>query len=117
MCVGDCDSHEDCLGDLVCLQRDSHTTAYPVFGCSGTPHSPDTDYCINPRDIPDDNPYLIYWESDGSWPMSVYPFGRCQGDCDSDDDCKAGYKCIGADAEGLIPGCTGYVQKRTNYCV
>jgi hypothetical protein len=116
VCQGDCDSSYDCAGDLVCLQRDYYTTDYPIYGCSGTPYSKDTDYCIDPTKIAADNKYLIYWGNDGTWPSSVYPFGRCQGDCDHDSDCKAGYVCVGA-KNGEIPGCTGYVKKYMNYCV
>jgi hypothetical protein len=116
-CQGDCDASYDCAGDLVCLQRDKYTTDYPIWGCSGTPKSKDTDYCIDPWKIPGDNPYLIYWGNDGTWPSSVYPFGRCQGDCDSDKDCRHGYKCVGPDSHGKIPGCKGYIQKHAHYCV
>jgi hypothetical protein len=117
LCEGDCDASYDCAGDLVCLQRDRYTLDYPIYGCTGTPYSKDTDYCIDATTIPATNEYLIYWGNNGKWPSAVYPFGRCQGDCDYDSDCKTGYKCIGADSTGKIPGCKGYVTKYKHYCV
>jgi hypothetical protein len=116
-CQGDCDASYDCAGDLVCLQRDRDTTDYPIYGCTGQPKSVDTDYCIDASKIPSDNPYLIYWGNDGTWPNSVYPFGRCQGDCDTDKDCRSGYKCTGTDYYGKIPGCKGDIEKNMQYCV
>merc|ERR1740123_2889774 len=44
-CHGDCDSDSDCIGHLLCHQRDGD--AVPT-GCSGAAHSDVTDYCYDP---------------------------------------------------------------------
>jgi len=41
MCYGDCDEDEDCMGDLICEQRDGGD---PVSGCSGGEESPSGEY-------------------------------------------------------------------------
>lgn len=46
-CEGDCDSDDDCFGDLVCFQR---TALEPVPGCEGTLYS-SLDYCIDAKDV------------------------------------------------------------------
>ena len=43
-CQGDCDADSDCLGDLVCFQRDGLD---PVPGCSGSGTN-NWDYCVAP---------------------------------------------------------------------
>ena len=60
-CTGDCDTNNDCAGDLVCHQRDEYE---PVPGCSGGEQNDSkTDYCVRPsggdggvRDAGDDCP-------------------------------------------------------------
>jgi len=44
LCEGDCDSDSDCMGNLVCFQRDGDVS---VPGCTGTAVT-DHDYCILP---------------------------------------------------------------------
>jgi hypothetical protein len=43
VCQGDCDNDDDCLGSLVCFQRNANITSVP--GCSGTPLAAE-DYCV-----------------------------------------------------------------------
>ena len=46
LCRGDCDNDQECLGNLVCYQRDSFQA---VPGClGGEGDSSKTDYCIQP---------------------------------------------------------------------
>jgi hypothetical protein len=43
-CQGDCDSDDECAGELICFQRDVNGV---VPGCVGVAVD-DTDYCIKP---------------------------------------------------------------------
>lgn len=43
LCEGDCDTDNECDGELVCYQREEDVTTVP--GCSGSP-TDDWDYCI-----------------------------------------------------------------------
>jgi len=46
-CEGDCDYDDDCVGYLVCGQRQGWSQGVPN-GCSGTPHYVNHDYCYDP---------------------------------------------------------------------
>ena len=50
-CQGDCDSNDECIDDLVCLQRDAGEV---VPGCLGSDETSKTDYCIHPSLVPSD---------------------------------------------------------------
>jgi hypothetical protein len=43
--ISDCDSNDECIGNLVCLQRDAGDI---VPGCLGSDDNSKTDYCIRP---------------------------------------------------------------------
>jgi len=45
-CEGDCDRNRDCVGDLICYQRENG--GEPLPGCEGTPNG-DVDFCIKPE--------------------------------------------------------------------
>jgi uncharacterized surface protein with fasciclin (FAS1) repeats len=50
-CEGDCDTNDDCAGDLVCFKRRGMSFK-KVPGCrGGTGDKSGTDYCINPDDL------------------------------------------------------------------
>ena len=56
-CQGDCDSDDDCAGDLLCFQRNKRTTT-SVLGCRGTA-SGGFDYCVDENDYPKElRPYI-----------------------------------------------------------
>ena len=44
------------------------------------------------------------------------PCGRCEGDCDSDDACLPGLKCMQRDRFEPVPGCDGSGAKGWDYC-
>ena len=44
-CEGDCDDDSDCRGDMKCYQRENCGTGCIPPGCTGTPYSPNHDYC------------------------------------------------------------------------
>jgi hypothetical protein len=90
LCQGDCDSDDDCLGDLVCFQRNA---GQPIPGCAGGEHvSERADFCVqNPSDGDggDDNgggdgdddgnafALKLYWQS-GTSSMSLLALHRKQ---------------------------------------
>jgi hypothetical protein len=50
---------------------------------------------------------------------SAYPLDECQGDCDSDNECKGSLICFRREAgnDGTIPGCNGIDTSKTDYCI
>ncbi|CAB9510281.1 expressed unknown protein [Seminavis robusta] len=63
---------------------------------------------------------LLPLEGFGGHPNAAYlPLGECQGDCDSDDDCKGNLKCFERGPGDPVPGCEGgeEAMSRTDYCV
>lgn len=107
LCVGDCDSDDDCEGGLTCYQR-SDAPPHPgpsVPGCAGAPNGA-YDYCYQ---------YKLFELNDkGKDPKDK--LGQCQGDCDKDDDCTAGLKCHQRDGTTSVPGCAGEGGKDWDYC-
>ena len=71
MCMGDCDSDKECVGDLVCTSYDG-TEGVP--NCSGTGIE-GKDYCTNPNmqgEWSGSDPYYkfnlrLYWEQTYFW--------------------------------------------------
>ena len=46
------------------------------------------------------------------------PFGKCRGDCDSDEDCQGSLICLERDGvENNVPGCGGLATLDVDYCV
>jgi hypothetical protein len=106
-CSGDCDSSDECFGDLLCFQR-SGTEAVP--GCSGTGTSA-KDYCYKPNG----ENSLAYTGDNGS-PARSFPLGRCEGDCDTDLDCVPGLVCFQRSGSEAVPGCSGAGVSGISYC-
>ena len=89
MCRGDCDNDNECAGNLVCFQRDGNE---PVPGCSmGSSSYIGIDFCT---DSGDGTSTSLSIKGDNGSPSSAFPLGECQGDCDSDRDCRSGLKCF-----------------------
>ncbi|CAB9520423.1 expressed unknown protein [Seminavis robusta] len=61
----------------------------------------------------------LSWKGGNGFPADVFPLGRCEGDCDSDDDCAGGLLCFGRHPFESVPGCRGgdADYSRTDYCV
>jgi hypothetical protein len=51
-------------------------------------------------------------------PSYAYPLQKCQGDCDSDDDCEMGLFCIERAGNESVPGCVGvsYAVEAVDIC-
>lgn len=119
-CLGDCDTDEDCEGDLICFQRDE---GEPVPGCYGQYES-NWDYCVQPEvysstsapvSTPAASTSLVVVGDNGS-PSSAFPLGKCQGDCDSDSDCAPGLICFQRSGNDPVPGCLGNDNTPADYC-
>jgi len=103
-CEGDCDSNDECVGDLTCFHNINGDANVPP-GCSGTATS-NWDYCYETPTLHDvaGNP--------------IDPLNECQGDCDNDDDCAGELKCFHntGGASDVPPGCQGNAQANWDYC-
>ena len=104
-CQGDCDSDWDCAWGHVCVQREGFEPM-AEYGClgAGTMYE---DYCVYgeyiSKSITGGLPPAVMWRNDGEHKRlggdgSDYTLGKCEGDCDSDDDCAKGLVCFFRDA-------------------
>ena len=94
---------------LVCMQRSNYET---VPGCSGSEFDQSNDYCHG-RPSPD---HLWIVGDDGA-PASAFPLKKCDGDCDSDDQCEGELKCLQRGGDEEVPGCIGtYGVTKKDYC-
>ncbi|CAJ1951876.1 unnamed protein product [Cylindrotheca closterium] len=103
VCQADCDSNDDCQGNLVCYQRARGSNMVP--GCRGNPDQlgdGDEDYCI----LPTASFTELEVVGNGLNGLQV-----CQADCDKDSDCQGSLLCyqrkLGMDK---IPGCSGHAD-------
>lgn len=99
-------------GDLVCFERDPFTD---VPGCTGgRVDGSRTDFCVKPSDLEVGPPPKIQVV-----PNPIEPLSRCEGDCDSDDDCEGDLVCFQRSDCMYAPGCDGGIDdySRTDYCV
>ncbi|GKY96987.1 hypothetical protein MPSEU_000657600 [Mayamaea pseudoterrestris] len=131
VCQGDCDSDSECATGLKCFQR-SGTQAVP--GCSGASKYSGTDFCYDPKSSSSNggtsggtsgggtssgNLPQVSTKGNNKNPSSAFPLGKCQGDCDSDDDCQPGLVCYQRVARESVPGCSGGTSDSTanDYCI
>jgi len=114
-CQGDCNADTDCAFGLVCQQRNRGQSSVP--GCSGNADllgNGDEDYCV----FPSGNQLVIMGDDINGiqTPASAFPLGRCQGDCNSDDDCSGNLLCRQRDDNAAITGCSGRGATGFDYC-
>ena len=132
VCEGDCDSDQQCRGDLKCFQRNG---VQAVPGCMGSGTS-GSDYCYEPTTAPvtaTNNPQVttggsgatltntamtnIFGRLRGPGCSRNRPCGLCHGDCDNDDECAGNLICYQKAGPGNVPGCSGYDVSNSDFCV
>ena len=119
---GDCDSDSDCDPGLTCFQR-SGTTAVPGCTGGGGGDRSDVDYCVgNPSSNIDDGDDGAAEDGEladvaGDLDDASILLGRCEADCDDDDECDSGLMCYQRDADEPIPGCNGTPRSGWDYCI
>ena len=50
-------------------------------------------------------------------PVSAFPLGNCEGDCDTDADCEEGLICFQRNRYTPVPGCSGQGIYNRDYCI
>lgn len=136
-CEGDCDSDDECKGNLKCYQRRSSNPWDIVFGCSGWGRK-GFDYCYDPgSDLSggggsssnnNENNSGGSSNNGGTRSSTVLdrnikncsrdnPCGQCQGDCDSNRDCAGDLVCFQKSGKKPVPGCSGSDSSRTDFCI
>ena len=106
-CQGDCDTDNDCNQGLKCFQRNGHT-AVPGCDDGGAGDVSDHDYCydsVYDQVIYGDIHSTTLYNGGTSFCTPTTPCHRCQGDCDTDNDCNQGLKCFQRDGHTAVPGC------------
>eukprot|EP00542_Grammatophora_oceanica_P009589 CAMPEP_0194032074 /NCGR_PEP_ID=MMETSP0009_2-20130614/5103_1 /TAXON_ID=210454 /ORGANISM="Grammatophora oceanica, Strain CCMP 410" /LENGTH=578 /DNA_ID=CAMNT_0038672413 /DNA_START=262 /DNA_END=1998 /DNA_ORIENTATION=+ len=121
-CEGDCDRDDQCQGTLVCFQKGKGSRGEDsVGGCLGHDLSR-TDWCtlaelIGRSDAPDNEIPLVKPVRNCT---EANPCKRCEGDCDSDEQCEGSLICHqkGRGMRGVqaVPGCIGHDLSRTDWC-
>lgn len=65
------------------------------------------------QDVGPDGIHLFFWPN-GSPNKKL---GRCEGDCDTDDDCEEGLFCFNKDLTTTsVPGCDGFDLSKNDFC-
>ena len=135
-CESDCDTDDDCKGDLICFQRSTNSYTQ-VPGClGGDENGGGADYCIRPNakivtapptsasptisPVPTATPRIQYVGNDWK-PLKRFPLENCSGDCDSNEDCKGDLICFQREAGSFehVPGCLGGDREGTgtDFCI
>lgn len=123
LCEGDCDSDDQCKGPYKCLRRNPGQS---VPGCSGGNNDDsDSGYCYDPdyrekivAPPPDDSIYPTLDFKGGKY-CNEHICDLCQGDCDSDEDCRGHLVCHKRGENDVVPGCRGGPSDNSgaDYCV
>lgn len=123
LCQGDCDRDSHCAAGLKCLQ--SNVAGTFLSGCNGKTYS-DFDYCYDPKMITTDakklqehgfNAHQFQNTKVAGVAGRVGKIGLCNGDCDRDDQCRAGLKCYQSHSNGdTLSGCAGKTVGSFDYC-
>ena len=130
LCEGDCDNDNECSGDSLCMQRDQNNKVPGCFG--GT--SDGWDYCYIPS-LKANRPVL---DKERVGVLELYSpradgiagGARCEGDCDSDLECRGDLICFVRDSsktgctskqltcdDSPVPGCKGTGTSGWSYCI
>lgn len=112
-CQGDCDNDGECAGTLSCFKRRTGEKVY-IPGCGTVDRDDGIDFCYQadgsappptPPPPPPSGGKQIYIAGDNGSPNSAFPLGLCEGDCDSDYECKGSLVCFQRDGREDVPGC------------
>ncbi|KAL3776756.1 hypothetical protein HJC23_013934 [Cyclotella cryptica] len=109
-CFGSCSSDEDCAQDLLCFKRLYWDN---VPGCEG-PGRQGQSYCYNP--FADGLTKDVLLTTKDMKCGNNNPCGKCEGDCNSDNDCDKNLYCYQRFGYELIPGCAGQGTYQYDYC-
>jgi hypothetical protein len=118
LCEGDCNSDNDCSGDWLCWQRDNREK---IPGCMYLLYDTNSyDYCYNPS-VKGDREIL---DKDRVGRIELYSpahtmigGARCEGQCESDADCRGKLICFVRGDTRAVPGCKGTGVSGWNYCI
>ena len=116
VCQGDCDSDDQCQGTSRCFQRNGDEQVPGCFGGFGTAGS---DYCYEPLiggNSTAKNTSTSMLTMRSSECSVSQPCDICQGDCDTDTECKGGMKCFQRTGMEAVPGCLGTGSSGRDYC-
>jgi hypothetical protein len=102
LCEGDCDKDHHCAAGLKCLERSG---SEEVPGCGGNPRN-GWDYCTHPV------VKELGWNAHQGGPLQL-----CEGDCDKDQHCATGLKCLERSGSERVPGCSGNPRNGWDFCV
>ena len=146
-CEGDCDDDTECAGTLVCMHRDGGeivpgcngtdasrtdycfvapppTSSPSLVPSTSTPptttSSPSASPTISAGPTISTSPtteYLRLTHVARNFIAGIYPLGRCEGDCDTDDECFGSLICYQRKNGEPVPGCTGNDNSSTDYCI
>ena len=135
-CEGDCDSDSQCKGDLRCFFRSGYER---VPGCNGSTDKysklcirrksslkcehADTyflyslftegiDFCYDPKDN-DGGGRSSAVNNKGNEYCDTNDCDKCEGDCDSDSQCKGDLRCFFRSGYETVPGCSGSTDQHS----
>merc|ERR1711981_35327 len=105
-CQGDCDSNRECGAGLYCQHDHRGYVRGHNCGSRGRKYA---DYCVRRANS---RSYTFYgWKPRGR-------LGTCQGDCDSNKECRRGLRCAHTNGYARGMGCRGRSHKKmADYCV
>ena len=106
-CQGECFRDSDCDWGLTCFSRKADES---VPGCDGI-GAPGKNYCHFPTD-----PKELVLMGHKGLPETAFPLDECQGDCNSDLDCREGLVCRQRYDDAKVAGCSGRGQGGKDYC-
>mmetsp|Transcript_30664 Transcript_30664/g.64801 ORF Transcript_30664/g.64801 Transcript_30664/m.64801 type:complete len:611 (+) Transcript_30664:516-2348(+) len=74
---------------------------------------------VNEQEVlrPAANPNPIVGVTNLGLNFDTYPIGRCQADCNRDDQCNFGLFCYERNGDEAVPGCSGGAVTGWDYCV
>mmetsp|Transcript_18054 Transcript_18054/g.18282 ORF Transcript_18054/g.18282 Transcript_18054/m.18282 type:complete len:177 (-) Transcript_18054:141-671(-) len=119
-CQGDCDTDDNCADGLICYDQRGWVGERGPPRCSGIPFKT-WDYCFDAGviNISEDSDQLLEIHADPGHIHNDFLLYKCQGNCDSDDNCVDGLSCYNQQwwlgGEGP-PGCSGSRYENWNYC-